>query len=88
MNRSGDAAHEPEHNDIEIHASPTDAVACAFTPEVKIEFDQISQILEEMKVIQEETTRGMELNRVAILVTALLALIAIVLSFIILLRVM
>lgn len=86
MNRNGDASNNKEPNDVEIHAPPTDAIACAFTPQVKIEFDRISQILEEMKAIQEETKRGMELNRAVIVVTAVLALIAILLSVIILLR--
>ncbi len=86
MNQNGTTSNEPEHNDVEIHVPPTDAIACAFTPELKIEFGQISQTLEEMKVIQEETKRGMELNRVAIIITAVLAFIAIVLSVIIIYR--
>ncbi len=77
-----DDPHEAEHSDVAIHVPSADAVACAFTPEVKIEFDRLGQLLGEMKGVQEEVKRAIGLNRIAIIVTAFLAFVAIVLSVI------
>ncbi len=81
-NNTEDAPDEPEHSDVAIHVPSVDAVACAFTPEVKVEFDRLGQLFGEMKDIQEEIQRGIALNRTAIIITAFLAFIAIVLSVI------
>ncbi len=86
MDTNDDALNRPERNAVKINAPPAEAVACAFTPEVKVEFDRIGQLLEEMTAVQQGTRRGVALNRVAIIVTAFLAFVSIVLSVIILLR--
>ncbi len=58
MDNNDKAPNRPERNDVKINAPPAEAVACAFTPEVKVGFDRIGQLLEEMTAVQEETRRG------------------------------